>query len=84
MLRILFFGRLREELDCNQLDIPVADGGPDLDALQAHLCGIRGGKWRETLGAPNIIRALNQQMVQGNARIEDGDEIAFFPPVTGG
>ncbi len=84
MLRVLFFGRLREELGCDQLELSMADAGADLDSLQANLCSARGERWRAALGAANIIRALNQQMVAENAALNDGDEVAFFPPVTGG
>jgi sulfur-carrier protein len=31
-----------------------------------------------------MIRAVNQVVVDGNRALQDGDEIAFFPPVTGG
>ncbi|MFV8817210.1 MoaD/ThiS family protein [Haliea sp. E17] len=84
MLQVLFFGRLREALDCERLEIAADLAGPDLDSLQSYLCATYGDTWHAELGAPNVIRALNQQMVQGNSAISDGDEIAFFPPVTGG
>ncbi len=84
MLQVLFFGRLREELGCERLELPASEALSDLDRLQASLAREHGERWQAALAAPNIIRALNQQMVQGNAAISDGDEIAFFPPVTGG
>ncbi len=84
MLRVLFFGRLREQLDCDSLEVPLTDACRDVDALQASLCASRGEHWAEVLGAANIIRALNQEMLTANAALSDGDEIAFFPPVTGG
>jgi molybdopterin converting factor small subunit len=31
-----------------------------------------------------MIRAINQTVVDGNSPLQDGDEVAFFPPVTGG
>lgn len=84
MLRVLFFGRVREELDCASLEIPLEAQVGDLDGLQRYLCETGGGKWAETLGQENIIRAINQQVADGNSALSPGDEVAFFPPVTGG
>ena len=55
-----------------------------VDQLQAQLCMDGGVRWREVLTRPNVIRAVNQCVVTDNARLHDGDEVAFFPPVTGG
>ena len=84
MIRVLFFARIREELDCAGLELPFGDQVVDLDALQEHLCNERGAQWRDVLGQDNIIRAVNQEVAQANQRLADGDEVAFFPPVTGG
>lgn len=84
MLRVLFFGRVREELGCDSLDLVLDSNTSDLDSLQQHLCDSRGGKWPEVLGQENIIRAVNQSVADKNTVLADGDEIAFFPPVTGG
>jgi molybdopterin synthase sulfur carrier subunit len=47
--------------------------------------GQRGGAYGKAFGGKALIRAaVNQDMVQPSARIEAGDEVAFFPPVTGG
>jgi sulfur-carrier protein len=44
----------------------------------------RGAAWRDVLAQDNMIRAVNQVVVPGNCTLRDGDEVAFFPPVTGG
>jgi molybdopterin synthase sulfur carrier subunit len=45
----------------------------------------RGGPYEKAFGGKALVRtAVNQDMVQPTARIKAGDEIAFFPPVTGG
>ncbi|MGB1686261.1 MAG: MoaD/ThiS family protein [Pseudomonadales bacterium] len=44
----------------------------------------KGENWREALTAENVRVAVNQELVKGNPRVKPGDEIAFFPPVTGG
>lgn len=83
-MRVLFFGRVREELDCDSLELPLEGPVVDLESLQAHLCETRGGKWQEILGQDNIICAVNQTVTDTNVALSDSDEVAFFPPVTGG
>ena len=84
MVKVLFFARLREELDCAGLELPWSDQLTDLDALHDALCEHGGQRWRLLLGQRNIIRAVNQKVEEGNCILHDGDEVAFFPPVTGG
>jgi molybdopterin synthase sulfur carrier subunit len=84
MLKVLFFARIKEELDCGDLELEWPGAAADLDALQEQLCAEHGPRWAEVLGQDNMIRAVNQTVVDGNCALQDGDEVAFFPPVTGG
>ncbi|MDH5170991.1 MAG: MoaD/ThiS family protein [Gammaproteobacteria bacterium] len=84
MLKVLFFARVREELGCAGLDLAWGENVASLDALQAQLCRDGGRRWQHVLAQPNMIRAVNQVVASGNATLSDGDEVAFFPPVTGG
>ena len=84
MIKILFFARIQEELGCSELDLDWSESVADLDALQEQLFRERGERWREILTQCNVIRAVNQTVVEGNPSVQDGDEVAFFPPVTGG
>jgi len=84
MLKVLFFGRVRDELGCDALQVPWEEKTAELDSLQRLICEQHGQKWKSVLGQENIIRAVNHQVVGGNPVLEDGDEVAFFPPVTGG
>jgi molybdopterin converting factor subunit 1 len=84
MLKVLFFARIREELACSKLEIQWPDARLDLDALQEQLCVEHGESWRNILTQDNMIRAVNHQIITDNCNLNDGDEIAFFPPVTGG
>ena len=84
MLRVLFFGRIREELDCAQLTLEDVADGLDLDGLLELLVSTHGQCWHAVLSQENVIRAVNQQVVTENQLLLAGDEVAFFPPVTGG
>ena len=45
----------------------------------------RGGAYGEALAEKKLVKAaVNQDMVKPAAAVKAGDEIAFFPPVTGG
>jgi len=84
MLKLLFFARIKEELNCAGLDIDWDESIGTLAKLEAHLIALHGDNWAQVLGQDNIIRAVNQTVVEAGASLEDGDEVAFFPPVTGG
>lgn len=84
MLKVLFFARVREELACSGLDLKWPDNGLDLNALEEMLCVERGATWRDVLTQDNMIRAVNHKVIAHNCVLSDGDEVAFFPPVTGG
>jgi len=82
-VKVLFFASVRERLGTAECEL---DGGTlpaDLDALREALAA-RGDVFREVLAQPNLVCAVNQAVVHGNASLRPGDEIAFFPPVTGG
>jgi molybdopterin synthase sulfur carrier subunit len=84
MIHILYFASLREQLDCpgETLDLPA--GVTDLAALAAHLA-TRGGVWAGAFaGGRPLLMARNQEAARPDTPLADGDELAFFPPVTGG
>ncbi len=82
MITLLFFAQLREKLECASLDHPlptVATVGGLRAALMA-----RGAPWSEVFSDRNVLAAVNQRLARDDAAIAEGDEVAFFPPVTGG
>ena len=83
MIRVLFFARLREQLGCAVLEIDWQPELATLAALRESLQSRQAG-WEEILGADNILCAVNQQQATGMHAVKAGDEVAFFPPVTGG
>ena len=84
MITVLYFARLREALGTGSEQIALPESVIDLDGLRALLV-TRGGAYATELAGNKALRAaVNQSMASGNAPVADGDEIAFFPPVTGG
>lgn len=84
MITVLYFARLRETLGTGAERITLPAAVCDVEGLRALLVA-RGGEWEQEL-APNrpVRAAVNQAMAAGDTPVADGDEIAFFPPVTGG
>lgn len=78
---VLFFASIREQLGVDHLRLPLARNA---DALIEALGAERGAQWRDALRAPNVIVAINQRVADVQTELRDGDELAFFPPVTGG
>ena len=84
MITVLYFARLREALGTGSEQIALPAAGVDLATLRQTLVG-RGGAWAQAFGQSTSIRAaVNQEMASPDTRVKDGDEVAFFPPVTGG
>ena len=84
MITVLYFARLREALGTSSERIAMPAGVRDLEGLRAMLIA-RGGAWEQELAPSKPVRAaVNQAMAHGNTQVTDGDEVAFFPPVTGG
>lgn len=83
-LKVLYFARLRERLGVAEETVELPDGMGML-AMLLDVLRARGGVWAEELAAGKSFRvAVNQDMAGIEAPIEDGDEVAIFPPVTGG
>lgn len=83
-VRILYFARLREDMGLAQemFDLPAAVG--DVKSLRAQLVA-RGGASAAALGSGKAVRvSVNQDIAREDTPVKAGDEIAFFPPVTGG
>jgi sulfur-carrier protein len=80
-VKVLYFAGLKERLGLAGETIDLPAGVADLGALRDWLVA----QGREALGNTRNLRcAVNQEMVGNDAGVRDGDEVAFFPPVTGG
>jgi len=84
MITVLYFARLRETLGTSSESIALPATVRDVEGLRTVLVA-RGGEWEEELAPSKPVRAaVNQAMALGDTQVTDGDEVAFFPPVTGG
>lgn len=83
-VKVLFFAALREQLGTAGEDLELPAGVGSVAALRSYLRQ-RGGAWELALADGKLVRtAVNQDMAPPTASLKAGDEVAFFPPVTGG
>jgi molybdopterin synthase sulfur carrier subunit len=82
-VRLRFFASLRETLGVGDEAVTLPAGVDTVAGLQQWLQA-RGAPWREALADEHLLVALNQEVSDRQAAVGDGDEIAWFPPVTGG
>lgn len=84
MVKIVYFARLREAFGTagEQLQLPA--GVADIATL-TELLRQRGGPYAAELASGRAFRvAVNLDMAGAQTPVRPGDEVAFFPPVTGG
>jgi molybdopterin synthase sulfur carrier subunit len=82
MIRLLYFASLRERLGRGGETLEANPGS--VAALRTELAA-RGDVWAEVFGEEQrVLAAVNQEMAGTDQPIGDGDEVGFFPPVTGG
>lgn len=74
-ITVKFFASLRERIGIESQELEAADVNTVSEAWSAAT-----GKSMED----NILFAVNQKYVTIDSPVTDGDEVAFFPPVTGG
>ena len=82
-VKIVFFASLREELGVDSVDLQIS-GSSSVSALISQLANQQSPEWLGILTAENIRIAVNQDLINEDVGVVDGDEVAFFPPVTGG
>ena len=84
MVRILYFAWLRERMGRTEEDLPLPSGVATVGGLVALLQG-RDAAGATAFAHPAMVRAaVNQEFATPGTPIRDADEVAFFPPVTGG
>ena len=84
MVTLLYFAGLREALGCSREHVALPGGAATVAALIDWLRD-RDPKWSSAFGPDKRFRvAVNQDMADLATPLKPGDEVAFFPPVTGG
>lgn len=81
MLTVLFFAQLRERLKCDKLEISEH---PKTVSELRNLLAQKSPLWKELIASEQAIAAVNQTISSDDVALKCGDEVAFFPPVTGG
>ena len=84
MITILFFARVRDEAGTDELTMPIPQGVTRISQLTEWLRVDNEGRLAVALSVPNLLVSVNREITHGDVAIKDGDEIAYFPPVTGG
>lgn len=82
-VKILYFASLKDALGCSGENLILPSGVSTVGELRTFLAG-RGEQWSALDGGRNVRAARNQRMAGADEPVLPGDEIAFFPPVTGG
>jgi molybdopterin synthase sulfur carrier subunit len=82
-IRVLYFARLREVFGLGEESVALPSPATLMDLLEA--LRARGGVWAQELTPGRAFRlAVNQDIAGPEAVLSEGDEVAVFPPVTGG
>ncbi|HQV22685.1 MAG: molybdopterin converting factor subunit 1 [Moraxellaceae bacterium] len=82
-ITICYFARFREKLGVQQENytLPKNSTCKEIKSMLSN----RGGSWQEVFSCTQgVLVAVNQEMATLDSVVTDGDEVAFFPPVTGG
>ncbi len=83
IVKIILFASLRESLGDSEFDLELSDGS-DVAGLVQALGVAKGQHWAELLSGEKVLSAINHTIADIQQPLQNGDEVAFFPPVTGG
>jgi len=83
-IKILYFARIKEAVNYSTEEIALPNEISTITALKNYL-SLRGDVWADLFNGKQVVRAaINHELVDNLASIKAGDEVAFFPLVTGG
>ena len=83
MVELKYFASLRDAPNCDSEQLELSGDVATVADLR-RLLAQRGEPWAEQLVEGRTLAAVNQEVATGDTAIRPGDEVAFFPPVTGG
>lgn len=81
MIKVLFFAQLRELLETEGLE--VEEDVKTVGELRQHLL-LQNPQWKAHIMSQKCLVAVNQSICDDTTVLNRNDEVAFFPPVTGG
>ena len=84
MLKIHYFASIREQLQKEEDNFYRPEGVIDINDLLAYLKANDPDFSRVYEKVPKMLVAVNQVVASRNSVLSDNDEVAFFPPMTGG
>lgn len=84
MLKIQYFASLRETLGAHNEELVLPAQVANVEQLATHLSSSRAGQWAILEDASRVLIAVNQTIVERSHPLHGSEEIAFFPPMTGG
>lgn len=84
-VQVKFFAQLREQLDCDEctFELPIDNALFTVETLKSEL-GKKSPTWKNSLDSGKVLMAVNHELVGASYVVKADDEVAFFPPVTGG
>lgn len=83
-LTILYFAWLRERIGTSSEEVVLPDGVRTVSALVEYLSARSPGHESAFRNRRTVRAAINQEFADPSSPVAPGDEVAFFPPVTGG
>jgi len=83
-LNIHYFASLRETLGQSTEALALPAGVTDVAGLSAYIASLRGGAWSVLEDSSRVLVAVNQTIVDRAHPLAGNEEVAFFPPMTGG
>ena len=83
-MKILYFAWMREHTGCAAEEIDIPDGVTTVADLVPHLAGLSNGHATALRNLKTVRIAVNRTYGALDTPIKQSDEVAFFPPVTGG
>ena len=83
-MKLLYFAWVRERIGTAEEDLQLPDDITNIDSLLIWLKDQSEGHATALVEKDRLRIAVNQSYVRGNHTVTDSDEIAIFPPVTGG